>query len=571
MPQPATRRLAAITLACLLASGGVAALAPVASALPAAVSDSPTSAFVPGTSSSAPTAQARGAQTYTNALVAGEYLVAGEGIVSANGSSSFEMQNDGNAVIYDSSGRAVWDTRTQGVGSYLQMQSDGNLVVYSADGAPVWSSRTEGTIGAVALIQDDGRLVILRSDSSTAWSSEIEQPAIQDALTGGRSLSTGQQLTSSDGRSRAALQGDGNFVVYTDGVARWNSLTFGPGNRLDMQSDGNAVIYGSAAGARWATNTSGNPGARMVMQNDGNLVVYAASGRPLWASNPAPAPATTDVLVGGSDLRRGQQLTSSDGASRAVMQGDGNVAVYSRGGVRWGAGTQGEGDRLAMQSDGNAVIYAGNGRALWASGTGGNGGARMVMQNDGNLVIYSASGRALWASDTPPAPPAPVMSDTLYAGNRLTADQRLRSSDGGSEAVMQGDGNFAVYSRGSVRWSAGTSGGGNRLEMQSDGNAVIYGSSGARWQSGTGGNPGARMVMQNDGNLVIYSTSGRALWSSVQPAAPAPPQRPADRDCKDFPSQVAAQNFLEFWAQWYGDFARLDANNNGVACEDNRY
>ncbi|MHC2186154.1 hypothetical protein [Rathayibacter agropyri] len=566
MPQPPTRRLAAITLACLLASGGAAALAPVASALPAAVSDSPASVFVPGTSSTAPTAQARGTRTYSNALVAGEYLDPGEQIVSANGSYSLKMQGDGNTVIDDSSGHTAWNTGTQGVGSYLRMQDDGNLVVYSADGASLWSSGTEGTVGAVAMIRDDGRLVIVRSDSSTAWSSDSEQSATQDVLASGRSLSAGQQLTSPDGRSRSMMQGDGNFVVYSDGVARWSSLTFGEGNRLEMQSDGNAVVHGPGGGIRWASNTSGNPGARLVMQNDGNLVVSADSGRLLWASSDQAGPVIGDVLAGGSELHRGQQLISSDGGSRAMQQSDGNFVVYARGGVRWAAGTLGEGDHLVMQSDGNAVIYATDGRVLWQSGTGGNSDARMVMQNDGNLVISSASGRALWASDTLPSP---VVSDTLPGGDRLTVNQRLRSSDGGSEAIMQGDGNFVVYSGGGVRWSTGTSGGGNRLEMQSDGNAVIYGPSGVRWQSATGGNPGARMVMQNDGNLVISSASGSALWQSNQPAPALP--RPADQDCKDFPSRAAAQNFFEFWAQWYGDFAGLDAHNTGDACEDYRY
>lgn len=513
MPQLPTRHLAGITLACLLASGGAAALAPVASALPA-VSDSQASVFVPGTSFTAPTAQARGTRIFSNALVAGEYLDAGEEIVSANGSYSLKMQGDGNAVIEDSSGRTAWNTRTQGVGSYLRMQDDGNLVVYSADGASLWSSATQGTVGAVAMISDDGRLVIVRSDSTTAWTSDSEQSATQDVLTSGRSLSAGQQLTSPDGRSRAIMQGDGNFVVYSGGVARWSSLTFGEGNRLEMQPDGNAVVHGSGGGVSWASNTSGSPGARLVMQNDGNLVVSADSGRLLWSSSDQAGPVTGDVLPGGSELHRGQQLISSDGGSRAIQQNDGNFVVYARGGVRWVAGTLGEGDHLVMQSDGNAVIYATDGRVLWQSGTGGNSDARMVMQNDGNLVISSASGEALWASDTLPSP---VISDTLPGGDRLTVNQRLRSSDGDSEAILQGDGNFVVYSGGDVRWSTGTSGGSNRLEMQSDGNAVIYGPSDVRWQSQTSGNAGARMVMQNDGNLVISSASGSTLWQSDQP------------------------------------------------------
>ena len=42
----------------------------------------------------------------------------------------------------------------------------------------------------------------------------------------------------------------------------------------------------------------------------------------------------------------------------------------------------------------------------------------------------------------------------------------------------------------------------------------------------------------------------------------------ADRDCPDFPNQAAAQSALESRA---GDPERLDADHNGVACEDFPY
>ena len=51
--------------------------------------------------------------------------------------------------------------------------------------------------------------------------------------------------------------------------------------------------------------------------------------------------------------------------------------------------------------------------------------------------------------------------------------------------------------------------------MQGDGNFVLYSSSGsALWSSGTAGNTGASLDVQNDGNVVIYSASGAALWAT---------------------------------------------------------
>lgn len=459
MPQPPARRLAALTLACLLASGGAAALAPSASALSSAVVRT---LDTPGT-----TAEDVSTLDVTDRLTSGSTLYADQQITSLDGGSRFVMQGDGNAVVYDVSGRPTFSTETAGVGSRIEMQSDGNLVVYTASGRPVWQSGTASSYGASLVMQNDGNLVVYRTDGSAAWSS-----------------------------------------------------------------------FGQAA----------------------------------------PPAVSGDTLTGGSALRSGQQLTSRDSRSRAVMQGDGNFVVYSNGSVRWSSGTSGAGNRLEMQGDGNAVVYSGS-RSLWQSSTAGNPGARMVMQDDGNLVIYSGS-RPVWSSTAPPAPPAPPAPTPPPSGNgqsQLNGGTTLFGNEsllaGEFRATMQSDGNFAVYGAGPrLRWAAGVSGPGNRLVMQTDGNAVIYSAGGsARWQSGTSGNPGARMVMQTDGNLVIYSAGGRALWqtNTTRPAFPGNDPK----DCKDFRSQAEAQAWYQTYFLDYGDIARLDENRppNGKACDTYKY
>lgn len=55
--------------------------------------------------------------------------------------------------------------------------------------------------------------------------------------------------------------------------------------------------------------------------------------------------------------------------------------------------------KLVMQGDGNMVIYSPN-RAIWSSQTNGKGSSRLVMQNDGNLVIYKDGASWTWASWT---------------------------------------------------------------------------------------------------------------------------------------------------------------------------
>ena len=55
---------------------------------------------------------------------------------------------------------------------------------------------------------------------------------------------------------------------------------------LYMQDDGNLVVRlgVQTADCLLRTHTDGNPGSHVELQNDGNLVVYDAGHLPLWAS-----------------------------------------------------------------------------------------------------------------------------------------------------------------------------------------------------------------------------------------------------------------------------------------------
>ena len=59
-----------------------------------------------------------------------------------------QFQTDGNLVIYNDEGIAMWDTKTYGnKATYLKVQNDGNLVLYGKDGIVFWSSKTYGRCG----------------------------------------------------------------------------------------------------------------------------------------------------------------------------------------------------------------------------------------------------------------------------------------------------------------------------------------------------------------------------------------------------------------------------------------
>ena len=104
-------------------------------------------------------------------------------------------------------------------------------------------------------------------------------------LSPNQSLLRGQSLISANGRYRLDMQEDGNLVLYRtqDGHPLWASGTNGHAvSRCIMQSDGNLVIYGFP-GAIWATGTNGKPNSFLVVQDDGNLVIYEPNA-PVWAS-----------------------------------------------------------------------------------------------------------------------------------------------------------------------------------------------------------------------------------------------------------------------------------------------
>ncbi len=91
------------------------------------------------------------------------------------------------------------------------------------------------------------------------------------------------------------------------------------------------------------------------------------------------------------------------------------------------------------------------------------------------------------------------MADTLNQNQQLAVGQRLTSSNGRVELVMQGDGNLVLYRRvfGHPLWASNTNGRPvTHAIMQTDGNFVAYAANNAPfWATGTDGHPGSRVVL----------------------------------------------------------------------------
>ncbi len=446
-------------------------------------------------------------------LTTNQMLTTNQALVSPNTFFSAVMQGDGNVVVYQQTlmGRvAIWSTHTNGSGAtHLVMQGDGNLVLYPGPPSQMsgakWASGTHGSAPFTLQMQNDGNLVVYGADGPL-WSSKTgpiasapapapapaptptpaptPPPASDPGSCPGNQLCTygtlreGQSLV--NGSYTAALQADGNFVLYdgpqTASNAYWSTGTnngFGV-LRLVMQGDGNLVLYTPSNSAVWASHGSGS-NAYTVLQGDGNLVTIS-NGRPVWASGGAPVSGSVGVyaypsaaqaindgwrqigVTGALGSLGSPWVQSPNGSDRAT-----GLAIQNSGrSINWnsywtvsgppgaacnGAATLGtygvlnEGSSLSvgpftllMQGDGNLVLYNGSitaAHAMWATGTNnGRGVLHLTMQGDGNLVLYTASGTAVWS----------------------TGGQ-------GANAVLslQCDGNLVTYSGGRATWATGTS------------------------------------------------------------------------------------------------------------------
>jgi hypothetical protein len=127
----------------------------------------------------------------------------------------------------------------------------------------------------------------------------------------GQSLLPGQSLQSDNRLYTLMMQSDGNVVLRdSESKPLWRTGTgggqFDPRDFI-MQTDGNLVLYDTSGRWHWASKTQGNPGAFLNVQNDGNLVVYRAgsatetANNALWAAGtnvpPPPPPLTLHTVV----------------------------------------------------------------------------------------------------------------------------------------------------------------------------------------------------------------------------------------------------------------------------------
>ena len=126
----------------------------------------------------------------------------------------------------------------------------------------------------------------------------------------------------------------------------------------------------------------------------------AATAVNVGGSTPPPTSVSPNYLAPNQGLGLNASIVSPNGKYRLIMQGDGNLVLYSPNRAIWWTSTQNTGANFfIVQGDGNMVIYS-PARYVWASWTQNRGAKTLYLQDDGNLVLYDASFRPIWNSET---------------------------------------------------------------------------------------------------------------------------------------------------------------------------
>jgi peptidoglycan hydrolase-like protein with peptidoglycan-binding domain len=110
------------------------------------------------------------------------------------------------------------------------------------------------------------------------------EPVVFSTLPSGARLFDGQSLVSPNGRFSLDMQADGNLVLYGAGLVLWDSGTVDDApDYAILQGDGNLVIY-QGQRPMWSSGTDqATRGVfTLTVQDDGNVVLYSPAGKALW-------------------------------------------------------------------------------------------------------------------------------------------------------------------------------------------------------------------------------------------------------------------------------------------------
>jgi probable HAF family extracellular repeat protein len=445
------------------------------------------------------------------------------------------MQSDGNLVLYNAAGQAVWASNSSGFeyqfGSYLTVGPDGGVFVFTpTGGSTILSPQGNASLPQTTLLAPNQQLSL--SANNTLGQLQSGGYTYQVSVNPSTSEMTLTQQNNTTNQKTTLWEAP---LTAKESLAYNGFSPFHPGNFEIygyIPSVGNQVVY--------QTNTTGDSNTALELTQNGGLYVVD-NGKvlitlygPTYNSNLASSVFTEPFTRLPLNLSISTTLSS-----KLTLQSDGNLVDYVLAGSTpqqvWSSGTVGSGAVYAvMQNDGNFTLCNAAGQSVWSTGTGGNSGAYLNLGYNGALSINASNGTVLKS----------LYSGTAgtYGGNEATLqpNQELTISTTNSQSVNQlipinssttgqiASGDFSADGYQDtvsfVKLSGNSYVGsappypvwltfqpgfpGNLYYFNSESYNNQYGT----WQSNT--YDGVLATMQSDGNFVLFNAAGQAVWSS---------------------------------------------------------
>ena len=192
-------------------------------------------------------------------------------------------------------GRLVWTSGSkakQPYGASMTFQGDGNLVVYDGEQA-IWNAGAVGPIGTYDLtLTDDGNLVIRDRVGRAIWSTHFDVQLCAKKLQAPEQMTSGSCLASPSRTFVMVLTPGGalNVAPVVGGVLGkpvWTSGAADPSPAhlfIAVQADGNLVVYDGLRPI-WNSQTAGASGTiRLELDDQGVLILHGSGDAVLWSS-----------------------------------------------------------------------------------------------------------------------------------------------------------------------------------------------------------------------------------------------------------------------------------------------
>ncbi len=218
-------------------------------------------------------------------------------------------------------------------------------------------------------------------------------PHAASFLTSATPLAAGQSLRSPDAQYRLTEFARGSLAVLSGTTPTWvAAVPRVRGARARVLPSGYLVIQSSTGKILWQSS-SGRRGDHLALGDDGSLALE--SGGHVWWR--AFVGATT--LRAGGVLHSGWSITTSNGACRLLVGGDGTLQLQSAAyGTLWSAPAVGiPHSSLVLDPRGDLVLISPRGQVTWTSQSSGVG-ASLVLDPVGRAAVTTPRGHWLWST-----------------------------------------------------------------------------------------------------------------------------------------------------------------------------